>query len=84
MRHTTTNIAQNSGVTLEGMGDESAYNFSQVTPQVAAETIVAGMKADKFQVYVGRDARMMNLLYRLNPRWAARFIFKQMGYLLPD
>lgn len=79
-----TNIAQNSGIEIEGLGDEAAHSFSQVTPDVAAGTIIEGMKRDKFQVYVGRDARMMNILYRVNPRWATRFMFNQMKALLPD
>jgi NAD(P)-dependent dehydrogenase (short-subunit alcohol dehydrogenase family) len=79
-----TNIAQNSGVAVAGMEDEPAHSFSTVTPEVAAATIVDGMKRDKFQVYIGRDARMMNILYRLNPRWATRFMFNQMKSLLPD
>lgn len=79
-----TNISQNSGVDIAGQGDEPAHNFSMVTPDVAAETILDGMKRDKFQVYIGKDARMMNLLYRINPRWATQFMFKQMKALLPD
>jgi len=79
-----TNIAQNSGVVIEGQGDEPAHSFSMVTPDVAAETIIDGMKQNKFQVFVGKDARMMNILYRINPRWATRFMFKQMKALLPD
>jgi len=82
-----TNIAQNSGVNID-MPDrdpkQQAHSFSAVTPKIAAETIIAGMERDKFQVYVGRDAGMMNLFYRLNPRWATNFMFKQMKALLPD
>jgi short-subunit dehydrogenase len=80
----STNIAQNSGVVIEGVDEEMAHSFSGVTPEVAAATIIDGMKRDKFQVYVGKDARMMNFLYRINPRWATQFMFKQMKALLPD
>lgn len=80
-----TNIAQNSGVVIEGRDqDEAAHSFSAMTPDLAAETIINGMKREKFQVYVGRDARMMNILYRVNPRWATQFMFRQMKALLPD
>ncbi len=79
-----TNITQNSGVVIEGQRDEQAHGFSAVTPEVAATTIIDGMKRDKFQVYIGKDAGMMNVLYRLNPRWATQFMFKQMKALLPD
>jgi short-subunit dehydrogenase len=79
-----TNIAQNSGVAIEVQDDERAQDFSPLSPEVAAETIIDGMEHDKFQIYIGRDASMMNILYRINPRWATNFMFKQMEALLPD
>lgn len=79
-----TNIAKNSGVVIAGRGDEPVHSFSTVTPDVAAETILNGMKRNRFQVFIGRDARMMDILYRLNPQWATHFMFKQMKALLPD
>ncbi len=80
-----TNISKNSGVDIGVRStDEPAHNFSPVTPEIAARTILDGMEKNRFQVYVGKDARMMNILYRLNPRWATHFMFKQMGALLPD
>jgi hypothetical protein len=33
---------------------------------------------------VGQDARMMDFLYRLNPKNAAGLIYKQMKSLLPN
>lgn len=79
-----TDIAKNSGVAIDGMGDEAAQDFSPLAPDVAAEEIIEGMEQNKFQVYVGRDATMMNILYRLSPRRATRFMFNQMKELLPD
>lgn len=82
-----TNIAQHSGVSIDLPGhdpEQQAHNFSPVTPKVAAGIIIDGVEKDRFQVYVGRDARMMNILYRLSPRWATNFMFKQMKALLPD
>jgi len=82
-----TDIARNSGVSFSILGsapEELAHSFSPTTPKVAAEIIIDGMEKDRFQVYVGRDATMMNILYRLNPRWATNFMFKQMKALLPD
>ena len=80
-----TNIAQNSGVAIKGLGsDEQAHGFSMVTPDIAAQTILNGMVRNKFQVFIGKDARMMDLLYRINPHWATQFMFKQMKSLLPE
>jgi short-subunit dehydrogenase len=82
-----TDIAQNSGVGMEAMaeaGEEAAQSFSPMPADDAAEEIIEGMERNKFQLYVGRDARMMNVLYRVNPRRATQFMFKQMKELLPD
>ena len=79
-----THIAQNSGVVIQGLGNQDAHSFSAVTPDVAADTIIDGMRRNKFQVYIGKDARMMNFFYRLSPHRATRFMFRQMKALLPD
>lgn len=80
-----TSIAQNSGVDMGGRsaGDAEAAKFNPTPADVAAQTIVDGIKQDKFQVYIGRDASMMNLLYRLSPRRATHFMFNKMKSLLP-
>lgn len=78
-----TNIAQNSGVVIDVQDEEIQQSFSPLSPEVAAETIINGMERNKFQVYIGKDASMMNILYRINPRWATNFMFKQMKALLP-
>lgn len=78
-----TNISENSGVAMERQSSESSSSFTAVPADEAAKTIIDGMKQDKFQVYIGKDARMMNVLYRINPQWATRFMFNQMKALLP-
>lgn len=79
-----TNITSNSGVSIgAASGDGGGRSFPMTSAERAAEVIVNGMERDKFQVYVGRDANMMNLLYRLNPRRATRFMYNQMKSLLP-
>lgn len=40
------------------------------------------MEQNRFRVLVGSDARLMDLLYRLAPERAARFIYRQMRSLL--
>ena len=79
-----TNIAQNSGVEIKMQDEERAQNFSPLSPETAAETIIDGMARNKFQVYLGKDSSIMNILYRINPRWATHYMFKQMKTLLPD
>lgn len=77
-----TNISQNSGITMRALSDASAQKFKATPAEDAAKIIIDGIKADKFQVYVGRDAAMMNLFYRLNPRRATNFMFNRMKSLL--
>lgn len=81
-----TNISQNSGVTIAAPAaeSESARSFPTTSAEDAAETIIAGMEEDAFQVYVGNDAKMMNRLYRLSPRRATRFMYDRMKALLPS
>ena len=79
-----TDIARNSGVVMDLQDEAGTQSFSPLSPKVAAQTIIDGMERDKFQVYIGRDARMMNILYRINPHWATNFMFKQMKGLLPN
>ncbi len=78
-----TNITQNSGIAMPADAGDSAQSFPMTSADKAAETIINGMERDKFQVYIGRDSKMMNYLYRLNPRYATRFMYNQMKSLLP-
>lgn len=86
-----TNITDNSGVTVERNGngngngqDAESSSFTPLPAEEAAEIIIDGIKSNAFQVYVGRDARMMNLFYRADPKRATRFMYNQMKELLPD
>jgi len=36
------------------------------------------MEKNKFRVTVGKDATLLDLLYRANPKWATNFIGKMM------
>jgi short-subunit dehydrogenase len=81
-----TNIATNSGVQVGGgaASEASKPSFKALPASKAAQIIVEGMERNRFRVLVGPDARMMDLLYRLSPERAARFIYKQMRSLLGE
>lgn len=82
---TATNIAENSGLTdLPGADEEERPAIKTMTPEEAAEQIIKAVEKDSYQVYVGRDASLMNFLYRLMPERAARIIYNQMRSLLPE
>lgn len=79
-----TNITQNSGIEMRAPSDgDGGSKFQATSAEDAARTILEGMKQEKFQVYIGKDARMMNILYRLSPLRATRFMFSRMKHLLP-
>lgn len=75
-----TNIMANSGVTLREVAPEKRQQITQADD--AARQILDGMEANAFRVLVGKDAKFLDALVRLNPRRAAAFIAKQMKSLL--
>lgn len=82
---TATNIAQNSGVNMGiSVSDADAARFPMTPPESAADQIISAIETKKFQVFVGRDSKMMNAFYRINPGAATRFMQKQMKSMLPD
>lgn len=79
-----TNIAANSGVVVNVSADaQKASTAKTLAPDKAAQIIVEAMEQDRYSVLVGADARFMDFIYRLNPKGAAEFIYKQMKSLLP-
>jgi short-subunit dehydrogenase len=81
-----TDIAANSGVKFDQMSAEMTQESMQKTlpPGEAAEIIVRGIRKDRFRVLVGSDAKFMDFLYRLAPRFATKYIARQMASLLGE
>lgn len=81
----STHIAENSGVGMKVETKEKPESSSiKMLPATkAAELIVMGMEKNAYRVLVGSDSKFMDFLYRLNPKFAAGFIYKQMKSLLP-
>jgi short-subunit dehydrogenase len=78
-----TNMAANSGVSI-AIDPEQAAKLSKnlTTAESAAAQILDGMERNAYRVLIGRDARLMDLLYRVNPSGAAAMIARQMRGLL--
>jgi short-subunit dehydrogenase len=76
-----TNIAANSGIDMKGM-DASSSKIKMTSAFDAARVIIAGIEKNKARVFIGKDAKLMNLLTRINPLFAAKLIQKQMKDLL--
>lgn len=79
----STNIMQNSGLENAPSKEMSKEQVSQLlTPSKAAELIIDGIETDRYRVLAGKDSRMMDKLYRLNPRRAAELIADKMKDLV--
>lgn len=75
-----TNITQNSGIDMPK--SNQAGEYKTLSAEKAASIIIEGIEKDKFRVLVGSDSRMMDLFYRLNPKFATNLIAKRMASLL--
>ena len=74
-----TNIRGNSGLGKPKVDANSAKAAKMALPAPkAAAIIIRAMEKNKFRVTVGKDATMLDILYRLNPRFATNFIGKMM------
>jgi len=73
-----TNITANSGLGGPKNDASSANTSLALSPAKAAKIIISAMEKNKLRVTVGKDATFLDLLYRLNPRFATNFIGKMM------
>ena len=81
-----TNIAANSGVALGPRPDNGnrQRSIKPLAPSQAAQMIIEGVEQNRYRILVGSDSAFMDLIYRLSPERAAKFIFKRMQSLLPE
>ncbi len=74
----STSITENSGVTAMATSGDGGGGLPQTTPEDAARIMIEGIERDRLHIYVGRDARLMNLAIRVAPRIAIGLVAKQM------
>lgn len=80
-----TNITENSGVQAPaGASSAEAQKYKTTSAPDAAKIIVDGIEKDNYHIFVGSDAKMMDMLTRLMPERAAKIIYSQMRTLLPN
>lgn len=80
-----TNINKNSGVEMpmsEAEMEKQKEKFKPLPAPEAAEQIISAMEKNKPRVFVGKDSKAMDLLYRIAPNFAIKMIAKQMKSLL--
>jgi NAD(P)-dependent dehydrogenase (short-subunit alcohol dehydrogenase family) len=78
-----TEITANSGVDIPG-GEEMAQDsrIKTTAPEDAARIILDGIESNELHIFVGRDAKTMNLMTRVSPKRATHLIYRQMKQLL--
>ena len=78
-----TNIAANSGISMELPAGSEAPAMKMTAPSVAGRIMLDGIEAGKARVFVGSDASMMDKLVRYMPERAPGIIYNQMKSILP-
>ena len=71
-----TNIKANSGLKVEA--NAGSHSNKALLPSIAADIIIYAMETNKARVMVGKDAKFMDFLVRLNPAKASKLIFEKM------
>lgn len=71
-----TNIMKNSDLKTAPTNSEAGSKI--LSAEKAAAIMIDGIEQNKFRVLVGKDATMLDLLYRFNPKMAVDLIVKKM------
>lgn len=77
-----TDIARNSDVVMPASATTGKDAIPMMPVKKAAAIILDAVERNRYRVLVGKDARTMDILYRLDPARAARMIRRQMKGLL--
>jgi short-subunit dehydrogenase len=73
-----TNIMKNSGLNMPQQSSTENKSMKILSAAKAAQIIIDGVEQNKYRVLVGKDAKFMDFLYRLNPAYAAKLIYSKM------
>lgn len=73
-----TNITKNSGLGNTSTSTTEKQSAKILSAAKAVKIIVEGMKRDQYRILVGKDAKFLDFIYRLNPKFAAKFISSKM------
>jgi len=79
-----TDIAKNSHVNLDMPAGTDVPQIKMTSVENAGRIMLDGIEAGKARVFVGNDAKIMDVLVRLMPVKASELIAKQMTGLLKD
>ncbi len=71
-----TDITKNSGVDMGGSNSDEMPKMKMLSASEAADIIIKGMEKNKFQVFAGKDSKLMNFIYKINPKAAPKMMYK--------
>jgi len=74
-----TNIMLNSGIKSSVESSDKDSSAGTLPADKAAAIMIDAIEKNKFRVMVGKDARMLDIIYRFNPKKAVDMIVKKMG-----
>jgi len=74
-----TDIKKNSNVSSSSATQEEKNSKLVLSPTKAASLILKGMETNRYKMIIGKDANLMNVLYKFSPKTAIRIIKKVMG-----
>ena len=77
-----TSIAENSGISFSPEMTKQSEQYKSLAADLAAKEIIKKLEKGKNRIYIGSDAKTMNLFNRISPKFAANLIYKQMKHLL--
>lgn len=77
-----TEITSNSGVEIRRLDPEQASKYPTTSAEAAARIILDGIERGDLHIFVGKDAKTMNLFSRLAPKRSTHMIQRRMKDLL--
>jgi short-subunit dehydrogenase len=69
-----TNIMKNSDQSIKTSDVDVKGTNLLLTPKKAAHLILSSIEKNKFRMFIGKDANLMNILYKFNPKLAIKLI----------
>ncbi len=73
-----TNIIKNSNLDVDIEDLESKGTNLILTPKKAADLIISCMEKNKFRAIIGKDANVMNVIYKFSPKLAIKLMKKML------
>lgn len=71
-----TNIMKNSDLDIKTNNVDAKGTKLLLTPKKAASLMISSMEKNKFRMFIGKDANLMNIIYKLSPKLAIKIIRK--------